>query len=690
MNVTSIIVVVLILGTIAICIMHQSWLFRKLFEREGLQRQLSKQARLQSAALAATANVIIITDKNGVIEWVNHAFNTFTGYSSAEAIGKTPALLKSGKQEDWFYKNLWETILSGQTWHGEMINRRKDSTLYTAEKTITPMKNDHGEITHFIAVGQDITERKKTEDTLTQFIDRLSLATVAGGVGVWDHDLINNTMTWDEQMFALYGITRESFSGTYEAWKERVHPDDLQLLDHAMQMALEGQKDFDIEFRVVWPDKTLHNICALGLVRHDAFGRPLRMIGTNWDITKRKQEELELRQAKEEAELANKAKSEFLAMMSHEIRTPLNVILGYSDLLAHTTTVPKEQEGWLHTINEGGQRLLSLINDILDHAKIEAEKMVLEAEKFDLKSNIDHTLDLLKLLANEKGLNLTAKIDPDVPVLLRGDELRIRQILTNLLSNAIKFTQKGWCTLQVSKDAEEERFVTLRFKVSDSGIGIKSSMLSEVFKPFQQADTSTTRKYGGTGLGLTICSKLVGMMGGTIGVESKEGEGTLFWFTLILEKQTFTDSLRSIPQSPAPLSLTETQKMRRYSRLLLVEDDAFNQQYARTMISHLGYSIDVVENGVEALGALSKTDYTLVFMDCMMPEMNGYDATQAIRNSNSAVLNHNIPIIGLSANAMKEDREACLQAGMNDFIGKPCFLKDMKAMLAKWIPKNGK
>ena len=397
------------------------------------------------------------------------------------------------------------------------------------------------------------------------------------------------------------------------------------------------------------------------------------------EIEQRKRVEKELKNAKEAAEAASKTKSEFLANMSHEIRTPMNGILGTLQLLQGSSLTDSQDE-YVSIAYSSGEALLSLLNDILDFSKIEAGKLELEYIPFNLVSLVRELTVLLSQRASERKVELLSDLDEEIPSVIKGDSVRIRQILANLLTNAIKFTDDGTVTIKASVLDRTEKVVRLKIEVIDSGIGISEEAQRKLFNSFTQADGSTTRKYGGTGLGLAIVRQLVTLMRGRLGVDSEEGKGACFWIEIAFE----------IPDEKIVSSQVEKQAVELADKLeghvLLVEDNPINQMIAKKMLEKIGLTYELVVNGEEAVARIKQPhEFKAVLMDCQMPVMDGYEATHAIRELEQKSSLEHMPVIAMTANAMEGDKDKCLQAGMDDYVAKPVKQDALKQVLSDWL-----
>jgi PAS domain S-box-containing protein len=658
-----------------------SVIVRDIMERLEAEQELRESEDRFRNMADSCPSMMWVTDAAGNVEFINKASRKFGGTTDKEMKADEWQSLIHPDDLPGYVAAFQCAMKKREPFREDYRVQRADGEWRLLGANAEPRISPSGEYMGHIGLSADITERRQAENALQQASDRLLLATRAGGIGIWEYDVRNDVLDWDEQMSNLYGIPRERFSGTRSAWLSALHPDDRRRAAAAFQKAVRGEKEIDNEFRAIWPDGTMHYIRALGMVKRDPSGAATHLVGTNWDITAQKQAETRLRVASEAADAANRAKSRFLANMSHEIRTPMNGVIGMNQLLLGTR-LTSEQRGFVEVAQNSGRTLLKLIDDILDFSKAEAGKITLENRSFDLRRTIDDVIQLLRAPANEKALRLDADVSPAIPKLLCGDAHRLRQVLTNLAANAIKFTQQGYVTLEAELDNRRSRTVTIRFSIADTGIGVSADQIDTLFSPFVQADASTTRKYGGSGLGLAISKQFVEMMGGSIGVNSREGHGSTFWFTANLGLASPKDRQQiEARENRAPEAAVRSAKGQ---RILVAEDNFTNRQVVLAQLKKLGYRANAVGDGAQAVAALQHGRYDLVLMDCAMPVMDGYEATRLIRGSR---LSH-LPIVALTANAMASDRERCLNQGMNDYLAKPVELSQLADVLAKWIPAD--
>ncbi len=545
-----------------------------------------------------------------------------------------------------------------------------------------------GFLFHIITV--DRAQRKRAEEGLRESDLRFRIVARATNEAVWDWKLVNNDVWWNHSLQALFGYATDQVGFERGWWEENLHPEDRHRVVAGVQDVLGGTEDFwSAEYRFRRADGSYADILDRGYVLRDRHGRAERMIGAMQDITEHKRE-LESARARDAALESTRLKSRFLANMSHEIRTPMNSIIGMTGLLLNTELTDEQRE-FAETVRLSGESLLTIINDILDFSKIEAGKLTFEMVNFDPRETIGEVIQLLTEQAQTKKLKLTAAPARDLPAAVCGDPGRLRQVLTNLAGNAVKFTQQGEVMIDARKDSETDTHAVIRFEVVDTGIGIPEEARVRLFEPFSQVDASATRRYGGTGLGLAICKQLVELMGGQIGVESVPSQGSTFWFTARLEKAampTTNGSLEPTVDETAQqaLSPATTGTARKRGRILVAEDNAFNQKVILRQLQQMGHSVDAVANGIEVLEALQHIPYDLILMDCQMPEMDGYKATVEIRRREGKA--RHTPIIAMTAHVMKEDKDRCLAAGMDDFLSKPVRVAKLENVLTHWLTRS--
>ena len=618
----------------------------------------------------------------------NPALAAMLGYASPEELVTTVSDIGAQLFVDPAQRSSILAVLlqDGQWFRDEISLRRRDDRILIAELAGRAVFNPDGQVVYLEGFIQDITERKQAEEALREseqkFAKTFHSSPMAMTLSTVD---TGRFIDVNEEFLRFHERSREEVVGHTAM--------DLGFWDSSGQRSaivaeiVAGNSVRDRELQVLVRSGELRTLIWSGeliVIK----GEPC-LLGSALDITKRKWAEEELAQAKDAAESANRAKSQFLANMSHEIRTPMNAVIGLTHLALQTDLTPKQQD-YLHKIQSSGQALLGLINDILDLSKIEADRLELEQSPFSLEQVLDHIATMTTLKAEEKGLAFRFHLDPATPRRLVGDPLRLGQILLNLVNNAIKFTEQGEVVVSVSPAAQAGDQVRLRFTVRDTGIGILPAQQARLFKAFSQADGSTTRRFGGTGLGLVISKKLADLMGGDISVESTPGVGSTF--TLILpftRDSTAADGDREITPPAGVLAVAAAAPLTLAGpRVLLVEDNDINQFVAREILAGFGLVVELAINGrvaVERLRA-QPTRYALVLMDLQMPEMDGFEATRLIRQELGLT---ELPIVAMTAHALADERHHCLAVGMQDHVAKPIDPPNLRAVLTRWLAPSG-
>ena len=640
------------------------------------QAFLGEKEKFEKFVDLAPVGIAINSISDGSFEFVNEEFGRITGYSVDELNQMDYWQLTPEKYEKQEHEQLELLAKYGQYGPYQKEYIHKNGNVYPVLLSGIKITDSKGE-TFIWSVVQDIAHQKQSEqqiktakEKVDSFALRMQLANDSAGIGVWELDLKTEKLVWDSWMYKLYGISELEFSCTYQAWLDRIHVDDVEHNERMLDEAINGVGIYDPEFRVVHPDGNIRTIKASAEILRDSHGAAIKVVGVNYDVTEKVDAIRKLFDAKLAAENAAQSKSDFLANMSHEIRTPMNAILGGLQLLKNFN-LPEELRAVLKNASYSGQSLLTIINDILDYSKIESNQLQLEKASFSLTEVLDSITYDLDSLVSEKRIGFTVNKDESYNEYWIGDLVRVKQIILNLSSNAVKFTEKGSVKINASSKVFKGK-EAIYLEVVDSGIGMSKEVTEHIFERFTQADSSTTRKYGGTGLGMSITISLVKMMGGEIDIQSKQGLGTTVTIKLPLPKaNNIADK--------APKKSFKAPNLKG-KKILIAEDNNINQVLIKAMMAKTNADITIVENGLLAFEAVQLELFDLVFMDIHMPVMDGIEANQQIKT-----ILPNLPIIALTANVMDKDVKHYYQQGFIFHVPKPIDINELYGTLRRCL-----
>ncbi len=665
-----------VLAFVAIILAWNRRLNKEVRNRRAAELALREtHAEIDAILNSASAGICLVRARK--MHRCNRALETMFGRGEEELKNLPDYMLfcNSEKERDERFPIVMERLSRGETHSVEKLLTRKDGSTFWCHLQGHAIDPADVEGKGQVWVVEDITESRRAREELRIASDRLTLAQEAGDIGVFDVDVVAGRNYWTPHLEKMFGLEAGSFGGTLEDWIALLHPEDGPRAALEFQNAMTSEVDrLEMNFRIVRrSDGAVRVFKSLNHFVRAPDGTPLRIAGVNVDVT-------DLTEARWQAEEATRAKSMFLANMSHEIRTPMSAIIGLSNIALKTDLQPKQRD-YVFKINRAGTLLLGIINDILDVSKVEAGKLEIERVGFRLDDVLDNATTMVEQKAQDKGLELKIDVAEDVPRGLVGDPLRLGQILINLLGNAVKFTDQGQVSIAVRCAERSADKVQLRVEVTDTGLGMTPEQASKLFQAFSQAEGSTARKYGGTGLGLTIAKRLVELMDGSIHVDSTPGVGSTFWFAAWFGLDAEGDAHGAERQCLA--SDTHADSLQGV-RLLLVDDNEIDRQIATELLTGAGASVATASNGRDAIEMLvaGVHAYDLVLMDLQMPEIDGVETTRMIRAAPGLF---EIPILALTTHTLPLELQRCTDAGMQDHITKPVNPQIMFETILRWL-----
>ncbi|SAK45131.1 multi-sensor hybrid histidine kinase [Caballeronia hypogeia] len=661
-------------------------LVRQVTARTRVEQELARSLATTQTVLDTAISPIITVDERGAIRSFNSAGEKVFGYKANEVIGQNIRILVPPPHLDAYNEYImqfkWDNRATAEC---ELAGLRKDGTSFPAHVSTGAMYLDGA--LHFVSVITDISRQKKERSELADARDQLLLAADIAELGIWSWDLATGKLHWNARMFEIYQYPHELLdNGLHiEHWRLRVHPEDRDATFTGLREAVAGRTGDLPPFRIVLPDGTTRRIQSGMRTQRDANGTAVVMTGVNYDITDQYELEFHLRNAKEQADEASAAKSSFLANMSHEIRTPMNAVLGMLHLV-QLTTLDGRQHDYVSKAETAAKSLLNLLNDILDYSKIEAGKLQLDSHPFEPEKLMEELAVVLSGNQGEKDVEVLFDLDPSLPAVLIGDGFRLQQVLINLAGNALKFTSTGQIVVSVQRLDTSNDAVRVRICVSDSGIGISEEQLERIFEGFTQAEASTSRRYGGSGLGLVISKRLVAMMGGQLEVQSRMGEGSRFWFDITLGVDASQPRMHDEGAIPG-----------QGARILIADDNAIAGEIMSRTVRSLGWQADVVTNGVAAIeridaAARGGAPYDVALLDWRMPVLDGLDTARLIgtmTSSQSLLAPPLVLLVTAFGREVLNDSQEAGDAPFAGFLTKPVTPKQLTAAIRAAVPGHG-